>query len=349
MGTPVAGEVVFRERASYTMSEKETKEPIFIPPPPKHTTKWEAVRNAIKKASIEHLGKIAGALAAIVALITLFFPSLLPWTTYKTAISQTDIEYNVPGEEYDQRAYALDPEQERASGLPQGLIEEINTVVDEPEWPYYEPLMSGNDNDILGNVVSYNIQIEGFQERPLLITWSLYKDPATRVSDNGSATGPLATGIPALPVPAVEAERRNDNLHGDIFVPLPKASGTYFVKIEAWDPKQPTWGCSLLGWWTQDWCHIDKANQIRMASASTTKFDVGANQQSQLSGNQEKPENTPGAGLLTMFENAREAGPRTKSEGAQREAAPRTKSEGAQGAGLRTLPETGGESGALFG
>ena len=64
------------------------------------------------------------------------------------------------------------------------------------------------------------------------------------------------------------------------------------VKIDAWDRKDQTWGCSLLSWWDPSKC-----DPVRMASAVTKKFDIEGGE-SKLSKNQEKSESVRGRDLL---------------------------------------------------
>ena len=312
------------ERVSIVSEQESTS------PPDKPETRWEAIK---RRLSITNLGALATALAAIVGLIVLFFPSLLPWTSFRTSITETDVEHNASLERFTDRVYA-----QQFVKQVKGLDE--NDEIRKDYETLYDPEKVG---DVRGNVVSYRVEAEGYQSRALDVVWSLYKDPGTRDFDADAVyNGHYLVDVPGWPVGSVVSERRNDSIHGDVFVPIPPRlkDGTYYVKIDAWDRKDQTWGCSLLSWWDPGKC-----DPVRMASAITKKFDIEGGE-SKLSKNQEKSESVRGAGPSTNPEGTQKAGALTNSKSIQ-ETEPSAKSGGAAGTSLQELPKTGGNSVSL--
>jgi hypothetical protein len=61
------------------------------------------------------------------------------------------------------------------------------------------------------------------------VYWSVYEESGQRVSDK------TLNDEFGWPSNEFEANRRVNVVSGDAFVPLPKADGTYFVKVGAWD------------------------------------------------------------------------------------------------------------------
>jgi hypothetical protein len=188
----------------------------------------------IKKVSAfcVELGKVAGALAAVVAFLAalvgiffLFLPGKFPWTSFRVDISRTAIENNVSLADFSNRTYAK-------------LIGN----------PPYKP-------GTIGDVVRYTMESEGFQKKTIHIIWSMYDESGQRVPEDD------LQDRPGWPLPKIVFDRRPiqgigesgaDKLSGDIFVPLPKKDGIYFVNIEAWD----------------------KEAGVRLASRNTKKFEV---------------------------------------------------------------------------
>ena len=190
--------------------------------------------DVLKKVSAfcVELGKVAGALAAVVAFLValvgiffLFLPGKLPWTSFRVDISRTAIENNVSLADFSKRTYAK--------------------LVGNPP---YKP-------GITGDVVRYTMKSEGFQKKTIDIVWSMYDDSGQRVPEED------LQDQPGWPLPKIVFDRRPiqgigqsgaDKLSGDIFVPLPKKDGIYFVNIEAWD----------------------REAGIRLVSRNTNKFEV---------------------------------------------------------------------------
>jgi hypothetical protein len=200
--------------------------------------------DGLKKVSAfcVELGKVAGALAAIVAFLValvgiffLFLPGKLPWTSFRVDISRTALENNVSLADFSNRAYA------KLEGHPP-----------------YKP-------ETTGNVVRYTMESEGFQKKTIDIVWSMYDESGQRVPENA------LQDQPGWPLPKIVFDRRPiqgiaesgaDKISGDIFVPLPKKDGIYFVNIEAWD----------------------KEAGIRLVSRNTKKFEVRKDQSSPVEG-----------------------------------------------------------------
>jgi hypothetical protein len=164
------------------------------------------------------IGKVATTIAAIIgvpaALVGFWFlvsPNSAPWTSLRVDISETSIEHNATVEDFSQRAY-LNPERpEEAAHL---------TVIETP--PSYEP-------EMIGNVVSYRLEMEGFARRTVRVYWSVYEETGQRVDDDD-----LNDQL-GWPSNNFEAKRRINVVSGDAFVPLPEADGIYFVEIGVWD------------------------------------------------------------------------------------------------------------------
>jgi hypothetical protein len=81
----------------------------------------------------------------------------------------------------------------------------------------------------LGNVVSYRLETEGFAQRTVRVYWSLHEESGQRISDE------TLNDQFGWPSNNFQANRRVNVVSGDAFVPLPKADGTYFVKLGVWD------------------------------------------------------------------------------------------------------------------
>jgi hypothetical protein len=161
---------------------------------------------------------VAGAITALIGVPAAFFaflyllsPNFAPWTSLRVDISETSIEHNATVEDFSQRAY-LNPERpEEAAHL---------TVIETP--PSYEP-------EMIGNVVSYRLEMEGFARRTVRVYWSVYEETGQRVDDDD-----LNDQL-GWPSNNFEAKRRINVVSGDAFVPLPEADGIYFVEIGVWD------------------------------------------------------------------------------------------------------------------
>jgi hypothetical protein len=91
---------------------------------------------------LTEIGKASGAIAALlgvssvaVGLLFLFLPGALPWTSYRVAVSEMEVEHNASLEEFSKRPYA--------------------------KWTWeapYEPQSSGN-------VLTYTSKAKAFRER----------------------------------------------------------------------------------------------------------------------------------------------------------------------------------------
>jgi hypothetical protein len=170
-------------------------------------------------SSVEKVKNVAGMVTAIIgvpaalfALLFLLFPNLIPWTSLRVDISEPSIEHNAIVEDVSQREY-LDP----------GRSEE-NADLEVKKVP-----PSSFKPQTLGNVVSYRLEMEGFARRTVRVYWSLHEESGQRVTDK-SLTDQLG-----WPSNDFQANRRVNVVSGDAFVPLPKADGTYFVKLGVWD------------------------------------------------------------------------------------------------------------------
>jgi hypothetical protein len=188
------------------------------------------------------LGKVAAALAAVVAFLAaligiffLFLPGKLPWTSFRIDISETEVEHNVSLADFSNRTYA------KLAGNP--------------------PYKPGST----GDVIIYAMESEGFQRKIIDIRWSIYDESGQRVPEDN------LNDQPGWPLPQIIFDRRPiqgvggsgvDKTSGDIFVPLPKRDGTYFVNIEAWD----------------------KDAGIRLVSKNTEKFEVKNGESSPVEG-----------------------------------------------------------------
>jgi hypothetical protein len=164
---------------------------------------------------LTEIGKASGAIAAllgvssvVVGLLFLFLPGALPWTSYRVAVSEMEVEHNASLEEFSKRPYA--------------------------KWTWeapYEPQSSGN-------VLTYTLESEGFQRKSVDIVWSMYEEPGQRIQEaelNDQEGWPLPKiNFDSRPIPGIGGTGA-DRVNGEIFVPLPDRDGTFFVKIDFWD------------------------------------------------------------------------------------------------------------------
>jgi hypothetical protein len=167
---------------------------------------------------VEKVGKVAGMFTAVIgvpaalfAFLFLLFTNWIPWTSLRVDISEPSIEHNATIEDVSQREY-LSPNRS-----------EENADLDVMKAP------SSFEPQTLGNVVSYRLEMEGFARRTVRVYWSLHEESGQRVSDK------TLTDQLGWPSNNFQAKRRVNVVSGDAFVPLPKAGGTYFVKLGVWD------------------------------------------------------------------------------------------------------------------
>jgi hypothetical protein len=167
---------------------------------------------------VEKVTKVAGAIAAVIgvpaALFTflfLLFPNVVPWTSLRVDISEPSIEHNATIEDVSHREY-LNP-----------VRTEENADLDVMKAP------PSFGSQALGNVVSYRLEMEGFARRTVRVYWSVFEESGQKVSDKS------LNDQFGWPSNDFEAKRRVNVVSGDAFVPLPKADGTYFVRIGVWD------------------------------------------------------------------------------------------------------------------
>ncbi len=121
-------------------SKKEEQRAQFIAPPATPRGKRERLKSA--GSLLTEIGKASGAIAALlgvssvaVGLLFLFLPGALPWTSYRVAVSEMEVEHNASLEEFSKRPYA--------------------------KWTWeapYEPQSSGN-------VLTYTSKAKAFRER----------------------------------------------------------------------------------------------------------------------------------------------------------------------------------------
>lgn len=162
-------------------------------------------------------------LSGIVALFFVIFPNRAPWTTFRADLSETGMEHNVRVEEFEQRGYAklldLRDEEEISTKTPYQAADE--TPIEPVEEKPYQP-------EDVGNIVSFKLETEGLQRKKVYLRWSVFKESGQRVNNSE------LNDQPGWPIGWFSAGHRVAVRHGDIFVPLPRKDGTYYVEIEAW-------------------------------------------------------------------------------------------------------------------
>jgi|SRR5215208_6464883 len=178
---------------------------------------------------------VAGAISAVIGLVFLLFPSLRPWTAYDASLSEKPIVTE---------HYAVFKDYLPRSG------ESLKRAPYSPE--------------TVGNIVSYEAQIEGFnrslprlQKRTTYVLWTMYD------AETGERVSSELSDQLAWPDAALQADRQKDIASGDAFVPLPlNRDGTFYVTVELWDDQGVRDG-------------LDIRDGVRLDSpGSTNEFEV---------------------------------------------------------------------------
>jgi hypothetical protein len=86
--------------------------------------------------------------------------------------------------------------------------------------------VSGNRVQPVGVTVNFNVSLTGFKDRTVAVRWSLHHAGGGRVAHE------WLRGQPAL---WLVGEAEKDSAGSDFWVPLPKTTGPFFVRVEVYD------------------------------------------------------------------------------------------------------------------
>lgn len=84
-----------------------------------------------------------------------------------------------------------------------------------------------------GVVAQYHIELLGFNDELLELSWSLYDAETRRLLED-----PAFRGQPGFPEKFVDALGSNDQRTGELWIPAPLAPGHYYANLEVWDENQ---------------------------------------------------------------------------------------------------------------
>lgn len=84
--------------------------------------------------------------------------------------------------------------------------------------------------EIKGVVLQYHIELVGFHEETLELSWSLYDAQSRRLLEDHAFRGQ-----PGFPEKYVQAYSQVDQRTGELWIPAPLVPGHYYGNIEVWD------------------------------------------------------------------------------------------------------------------